>query len=173
MTITLTGVELERIDAIKEQIDYCLRHVAGEKSETLIQNFLEVVSAKHIEEFDFFGITPGTLNAKHFLTIKIDWVEHDDLVASEPMIATNNLWEQKTNPDIIMEAQKFLRKCNGLEIDWCFVYSSSGEEIKESLDRKLGSHTIPEEEEIIFPDGNKISYPVQGIGEMKVIKNIG
>jgi len=173
MQITVTGLELERMDSIVEQIEYLLRQVVGMTGETEIQSYLEAVRKKQISMFKFFGVQAGTRNAQYALYLEIDWTKHANLISTNPYITLNSLWgdgdNKKVNPDIRYEAHKFLKNCIGLEIDWCFTYSSS--DIIEEMNKKLGTHTISSDEQIIPPEGNYRSNKIFDLDEISIKVN--
>jgi len=175
MTITLTGIELERMEAIQEQFDYLLRRVGGVESETKIENYLKLISKKQIESLEFYGVPPGTLKARHALLVEIDWQKHEDLRSSTPFIAIPSYWgdgdNKKVNPDIRDEAQKFLKKCVGLEIKFHFTWGSISSQKKDELRKLMGTSPVAADEKISPPSGNFGGYSIIDLEEVSIKTN--
>ena len=168
-TLTITGT-IARMDAIVTQIEYVLRQVARLENR-LIPNYLDAVRKKYITQFTFYGIIPGTWNADQYLVILIDWDKHIIETKTSPTINTTTDWQENVNPDIIMEAQQFLYRCNGLEINWDFTYSASGANLASSLRPILECGASEEYTPPSLPNRNTFSYSPFGIGEMKIKRN--
>jgi len=173
MTITLTGIELERMDAILEQFEYLLRRVAGLDNNSKINDYLECIRKQEIIRFEFYGVPHGTKKAKQALYIEVDWAKHTSLRSSNPYIAIPSYWgdgdNKKVNPDIRDEAQQFMKKCVGLSIEWNFTYATN--DLVEPLNKKLGTHQTRPDEVITPPDGNFSGYSIIDLEEMSVKTN--
>ena len=169
-TITTTTAELERMPAIEEQVDYLLRQIARIQDENKIVQYLTCVRKKQIKAFEFHAVPLGGRKAAHTLILNIDWSQHDVLTSSNPIIYTTTFWgdgeKKSVNPDVRYEAHGFMRKCVGFEVKWCFVYSSSDPAIQTSLNRQLGTRTIPSEEIITRADNMMDNPPVFDMGEL-------
>jgi len=174
----IVHAELGRMDVIIDQFDYLMRRVAHMQSETEIKNYLDAVREKHIKTFEFYGVPMGTKKARYELIVHVDWGMHAKLLSTDPFIIIDEDYGdgayKNANPDIISVAQKFLKrvKNENLEIKWIFRYSSYVNE--EALNKKLGSHTVTDDERIAPPDHrNYTKYRVYNLEEMEVVHTPG